>query len=337
MALTNSQYNEVMREYERQQIANRHDRDARVAEAYARVPRLRALDALTASKGAAFARRALEGDPRAGEALREELDTLRTEKETLMREAGYPVDFMELRYRCPDCRDTGFTEGRRCHCFEQARIRILYDQSNIREVLERENFSTLSEDCYDDKQQLQGLGMTQREYMRRVVRQCREFASGFPEHGRNLLFTGGTGVGKTFLANCIAREVIDRYFSVIYLSSQDLFELLSRYKFSREVSEESEESYRHILDCDLLIIDDLGTEVNNTFVSSQLFYCVNERILRQKGTVISTNLSPGMLRDTYSDRTASRIMSNYTAIPLYGGDIRLKRRGFHPDHTRISE
>ena len=114
---------------------------------------------------------------------------------------------------------------------------------------------------------------------------------------------------------------------MICLSSQDLFELLSRYKFSRDVEEDTEENYRHILDCDMLVIDDLGTEVNNTFVSSQLFYCVNERISRGKGTIISTNLSMGMLRDTYSDRVTSRLMSHYTAIPLYGADIRMKIKG----------
>ena len=119
---------------------------------------------------------------------------------------------------------------------------------------------------------------------------------------------------------------MDRYVSVIYLSSPDLFEIFSKYKFGRDGEEDVEESYRYILDCDMLIIDDLGTELNNSFVSSQLFYCINERIGRKKGTIISTNLSMGMLKDTYSDRVTSRIMSNYRVIPLYGADIRMKKR-----------
>ena len=139
------------------------------------------------------------------------------------------------------------------------------------------------------------------------------------------MFTGTTGVGKTFLTNCIAKELIDQGVSVIYFQSQDLFELFSRSKFGREGQEEAEENCRQILDCQLLIIDDLGTELNNSFVSSQLFYCVNERISRGRGTIISTNLSVDMLRDTYSDRVASRIMSHYTMVPLYGADIRIKK------------
>lgn len=121
-------------------------------------------------------------------------------------------------------------------------------------------------------------------------------------------------------------ELVGRFVSVIYLSSHDLFEIFSKYKFSYDTEEEVEDNYRHILDCEMLIIDDLGTEVNNTFVSSQLFYCINERINRGKGTIISTNLSMDALRDTYSDRVTSRLMSHYMTIPLYGGDIRMKKR-----------
>ncbi len=326
MALSNSQYNTVMREYERRQMNSRHDRERRVAEIYANIPQIEELDKNISTLAAACARRVLNGDPEARQQLREELADMREQKETLLRACGYPVDYMEMRYFCPDCRDTGYRDGRRCHCFERARIRILYAQSNIQDVLKRENFGTFSYRYYDDQMKIPGLGMTELEYMKLVAKRCMDFAKGFPHQGQNILFTGSTGVGKTFLTNCIARELIDRYVSVIYLSSQDLFEVFSRYKFSREAEEDVEESYRHILECEMLIIDDLGTEVNNAFVSSQLFYCVNERINRKLGTIISTNLSMDMLRDAYSDRVTSRIMSNYTTIPLYGGDIRMKKR-----------
>ncbi len=327
MALSNSQYNAVMREYEQQQVKNRHEREERIARVYEREPRIRQLDQELSARAAARARQALNGDETAHGRLKEELADLREQKQTLLLAAGFPADYMEMHYRCPDCKDTGYAGGKRCHCFEQARIRILYAQSNVREILSRENFQLLSYAYYDRERLVPGLGMTEYDYMKRVVARCQNFAEGFPEQGKNLLFTGSTGVGKTFLTNCIAKRLIDRYFSVICLSSQDLFELLSRYKFSRDVEENVEENYRHILDCDMLVIDDLGTEVNNTFVSSQLFYCVNERISRGKGTIISTNLSMGMLRDTYSDRVTSRLMSHYTTIPLYGADIRMKIKG----------
>lgn len=331
MALSNSQYNAVMREYEQQQLQNRHDRERRVEEVYGKVPQIRELDQMIGAKAAACARRVLDGDREARQKLREDLADLREQKQVLLAAGGFPPDYMEMRYRCPDCKDTGYVDGRRCHCFERARIGILYAQSNIQEVLDRENFSTFRFDYYDDREPLPGLGMTERAYMRLVVKRCREFAAHYPENGSSILFTGSTGVGKTFLTNCIAKELIDRYMSVLYFSSHDLFETFSRYKFGRDAQEEDREACRHILDCDMLIIDDLGTELNNTFVSSQLFYCVNERINRNKGTIISTNLSMDMLRDAYSDRVTSRIMSSYATIPLYGGDIRMKKRQISRD------
>ncbi|MCI8577400.1 MAG: ATP-binding protein [Lachnospiraceae bacterium] len=329
MALSNSQYNAIMREYEQQQVRNRHDQEARIARVYERIPQIQELDVDTGARAAACARRILGGDAGARHTLREELEDIREQKRILLAAAGFPEDYMELRYRCPDCKDTGYVDGKHCHCFEQARISVLYAQSNIREVLERENFETLSYTYYDDSHVVPGIGVSELEYMKLVIRQCRDFAEHFPDRGKNILFTGSTGVGKTFLTNCIARCLIERYKSVIYLSSQDLFEVLSRYRFGREAEEGVGDTYHYILDCDMLIIDDLGTELNNAFVSSQLFYCINERISRGHGTVISTNLSMGMLRDTYSDRVTSRIMSHYTTIPLYGPDIRLMKNGIN--------
>ena len=161
-----------------------------------------------------------------------------------------------------------------------------------------------------------------------VVRQCREFAQQYPAKGNSILFTGGTGVGKTFLTNCIARKLMDTYHSVIYFSASDLFEVFSRNKFDYDQAEEMKDTYRYILDCDLLIIDDLGTELINTFTASQMFYCVNERLNRNKGTIISTNLTLGELQDAFTERVTSRIMSRYKIIPLIGDDLRLVRRGF---------
>jgi len=159
-----------------------------------------------------------------------------------------------------------------------------------------------------------------------VVTGCREFAADFDRKKENLLFTGSTGVGKTFLTNCIAKELIDSGHSVIYLSAGDLFEVFSRNKFDYDTPEDMRDTYRYILDCDLLIIDDLGTELNNSFTSSQLFYCINERMNMSRSTIISTNLSLKQLRDSYTDRVTSRIM-RYRIIPLYGRDIRVLKRG----------
>ena len=289
MALSNSQYNAVMRGYEERQRLQRRAMEARVREVYSKIPQIQELDRQLSTRAADCARRVLGGDTKAREHLKEELADLKEQKLVLLKSAGFPADYMELRYDCPDCQDTGYVNGKRCHCFERQRLNILYAQSNIEAVLKEENFDHLRFDFYDDTEKVPQLGMTERAYMDVVVRQCREFAQQYPAKGNSILFTGGTGVGKTFLTNCIARKLMDTYHSVIYFSASDLFEVFSRNKFDYDQAEEMKDTYRYILDCDLLIIDDLGTELNNSFTSSQLFYCINERMNMNRSTIISTN------------------------------------------------
>ena len=326
MALSNSQYDAIMREYGRQQIENHHKLEERRQEIYARLPVVRQLEAEIAERSVACAKKLLEGDKSVLDRLKEDLKDLREQKSLIIRAAGYPDDYLELHYRCPDCRDTGLIDGRKCHCFLQAQMKLLHAQSNLEDVLERENFNALSYEYYDDTEILPQLGITNAAYMRRVVAGCREFVRDFDKKHDNLLFTGSTGVGKTFLTNCIARELMDDFHSVIYLTASDLFDVFSRNKFDYDNAEDMKDMYRFILDCDLLIIDDLGTELNNSFTSSQLFYCINERMNMSRSTVTSTNLTLARLRDSYTDRVTSRIMSGYRIIPLYGGDIRLLKK-----------
>lgn len=326
MALSNSQYDAIMREYGRQQLENQHQLEARRNEIYRVIPAVRELEAEIASRSVAGAKRLLAGDTGALAELREELADLREQKAILIRAKGYPEDYLTLHYRCPDCEDTGWRQGRKCHCFLRAQMKLLYAQSNLDHVLDQENFFRLSYDYYDSSEIIPELGLTNADYMRRVVAGCREFAADFDRKKENLLFTGSTGVGKTFLTNCIAKELIDSGHSVIYLSAGDLFEVFSRNKFDYDTPEDMRDTYRYILDCDLLIIDDLGTELNNSFTSSQLFYCINERMNMSRSTIISTNLSLKQLRDSYTDRVTSRIM-RYRIIPLYGRDIRVLKRG----------
>ena len=326
MALSNSQYDAIMREYGRQQIENHHKLEERRQEIYARLPVVRQLEAEIAERSVACAKKLLEGDKSVLDRLKEDLKDLREQKSLIIRAAGYPDDYLELHYRCPDCRDTGLIDGRKCHCFLQAQMKLLHAQSNLDDVLERENFNALSYEYYDDTEILPQLGITNAAYMRRVVAGCREFVRDFDKKHDNLLFTGSTGVGKTFLTNCIARELMDDFHSVIYLTASDLFDVFSRNKFDYDNAEDMKDMYRFILDCDLLIIDDLGTELNNSFTSSQLFYCINERMNMSRSTIISTNLTLARLRDSYTDRVTSRIMSGYRIIPLYGGDIRLLKK-----------
>ncbi|MEY8337608.1 ATP-binding protein [Lachnospiraceae bacterium 62-35] len=326
MALSNSQYDSIIRDYQKQQLQNKHQQDERVACVYKKIPVIRELDDSISTAAVKWARRLLDGDQGALKVMREELADLREQKELLLKANGFPSDYMEMRYRCPDCKDTGYRDGTKCHCFRQAQMKLLYAQSNIEEIVSRENFDTFSYRYFDDTARILETGETEAEHMREVVKLCCQFIDGFKDEKGNILFTGTTGVGKTFLTNCIARELMEQYYSVIYLSANDLFDVFSKNKFSYQDEDGIRDIYDYILDCDLLIIDDLGTELNNSFTSSQLFYCINERLIRKKGTIISTNLSLNMLQDLYTDRVASRIMSNYRMIPLYGEDIRIKKR-----------
>ncbi len=202
-------------------------------------------------------------------------------------------------------------------------IDTVYAQSNIRGVLARENFDTFSYDYYSDEDISTTTGLSSLTTAQNAVRECRNFIKDFDSRHGNLLIYGKTGVGKTFLSNCVAKELLEKGRSVIYFTAFQLFDILSRGVFDKDA--DAIAAHQNIFDCDLLVIDDLGTELSNAFTTSQLFLCVNERLLRSKSTIISTNLSVGMLRDTYSDRVTSRIMSHYATIPLYGGDIRMKK------------
>ena len=324
MSLNNSQYNAIMRIYNQRQFQDKYEQDQRREEVYQKVPQIRQIEDEISSQAVRCARKLLDGDTNAKEELKQHIEDLREQKEVLLSAFGFPADYMEMHYACPECQDTGYVDGRKCRCFKKEEIRLLYSQSNIEEVLLRENFDSFSYEYYDDRVVIPEIQMTVADYMRQVHTWCKEYVENFEKKGGNLIFTGSTGVGKTFLTTCIAKALIDQYQSVIYLSSNDLFDVFSKNKFHYDTEEEMKDMYQYILDCDLLIIDDLGTELNNTFVSSQLFYCINERLLRKKSTIISTNLSMTMLRDTYSDRISSRIISQYSIIPLYGDDIRTK-------------
>ena len=157
-----------------------------------------------------------------------------------------------------------------------------------------------------------------------ALKSCHEFVDTFGEEFRNLLLYGDTGVGKTFLSHCIAKELLEHSFSVIYFTAAQLFDIFARSTFRRE--EEAGVDCQHIYSCDLLIIDDLGTEMSNSFTNSQLFICLNERILRKKPTLISTNLSLEDLKNIYSERIFSRITSSYTVLRLTGDDIRIQKK-----------
>lgn len=328
MSLSNSQYDELMRTYEQRQLDNEHALRKRYEKACSVIPKLPVIDDYISSASIRQARSLLDGKTSALQELKEEIRRLSQEKHSLLRSNGFPNDYLDLHYTCPDCKDTGYIGTNKCHCFQKAIVDLLYTQSNLQEVLEKENFSTFSLDYYSSNHRDPLTGRSSLEAVQTALHICHEFVDTFSEDFRNILLYGDTGVGKTFLSHCIAKEVMDRSYSVIYFSASRLFDVLAKNMFGKK-EEETDDSLDYIYNCDLLIIDDLGTELANTFTTSQLFSCLNERILRQRSTIISTNLALDDIKTIYSERIFSRISSHYTMLRLTGDDIRIQKKLLH--------
>lgn len=325
MSISNSQYNAIMREYEKIRSDARWDLQKRKAQVYKKIPYMKELD----SRPAALALEKYKSIMRGGDAdeldkFSAEIDDIKNKKQLLLKKNGFPEDYMQMHYICGECLDTGFKEGKKCRCFKKKMNKLLYSQSNMDNILKKENFNTFSFEYFDDKNIIPGVGMTQKQYMSKVFDICKKFSDDFPDSGENILFTGSTGVGKTFLSHCIAKELLDRNYSVIYMSSTDFFDRAGKAKFDTEPENDEQQLNEDFSQTDMLIIDDLGTELVNNFTISHFFYIINRRMSLGKSTVISTNLSMKMLRDTYSERITSRISGLYTVLPLYGSDLRRK-------------
>lgn len=317
MPLTNSQYDAIMRSYEEKQRAARHRLETNTETVYKKIPAYEELDHQVAAISIEQGRKLLSGNENALPELRLRLKELSQKRTALLRENGFPDDYLSPVYECEQCHDTGYISNRKCSCFRAAEINLIYEQSHIKNMLMTENFNALSYEYYAGEDL---------EKFTKAVQICQNFVKSFNKDYRNLFFYGTVGTGKSFLSCCVAKELIDHGNLVIYFSASQLFDILSKSTFDKDSREASSGISDDICDCDLLIIDDLGTELTNSFVSSQLFSCLNNRHLRKKATIITTNLSLGELRDRYSDRIFSRITSNYDICKLTGRDIRMQKK-----------
>jgi DNA replication protein DnaC len=259
--------------------------------------------------------------------IREEIEGLKSRKKQIYNKHRIPENYTEIDYECKDCSDTGYTkDGKKCKCFNRQIIKELYNMSNMVHMLNRENFDKFDINVFSSEQYSNEV-LTPKQNMYNVLETCEDFCSSFDKGLMNLLFYGGTGLGKTFMCNCIAKALIDTGKAVLYQTSFNLFEIIENHKFNKLTeTEENKMNYGMIFDCDLLIIDDLGTELNNSFTNSELFNIINERLISEKKTIISTNLSFDQLAETYSDRIMSRVFNNFMPIKFYGKDLRWESR-----------
>ncbi len=314
MALTNTQYDAIQREYDAIQLKNRHLLEKRREEVYAICPEYAEASREVSSLSVSYGRRILAEEPGALENYQKELNALSQKKTALLTGHGFPADYLDAIFDCPACQDTGYINGVRCHCLQQRIINILYEQSNLKELLEAENFSVLSYEYYT------GEDLTN---YKKAVESSLSFIKNFHCEYNNLLFFGTVGTGKSFLSKCIAKEILEQGYSVMYFSAIGLFNMLAQYSFDTNNKEILYKTYEDLYNCDLVIIDDLGTELTNSFTNSQFFSFINERHLRNKSTIINTNLGVEELKNRYSERILSRLASSFIFRKITGPDIRL--------------
>ncbi len=341
MGITNEQYDALMRVYEKRRTDNHHVEEERRRIAREAVPELTELDRAVASLSAQHVKSRLQKDtekeggiskaPSFSELLRKAGGGMMPDekRKLILKEHSFPADYLEPVYTCPLCRDTGWIDGRHCSCFDREVVRLFYTQSGLREVLERENFDTFDLSYYPEDLKDPKSAKSARQIMTQALATCRRFASGYGQTPEKdfLLLSGATGLGKTFLTHCIAKELIDNSHSVIYYSAGELFDKMADRKFQRDPETDTDlPGDEYLTGCDLLIIDDLGTELVNSFVGSAFFQLLNARISKGRGIVISTNLSPREIGQIYSDRISSRITEHFTLIRVFGEDIRIRKR-----------
>ncbi len=325
MGYNKSNFKRIREEYESRQFAAQNEADARRAELYGVLPELRELDARLSSFGLRIMEAALGGGDTdaAVAALRAENETVMAARAELLRKNGYPADYTQPQYECEKCHDTGYVGIRMCACMRRRLIEAGLESSGMGALMRTQSFENFSTDYYKKNPK-------EHQIMSRNFHAMRQYAEGFTmSEGKpapkSLLFMGGTGLGKTHLSTAVARVVIERGYDVYYNSAVGMISDFEYRRFGAGLAQSDGDDTARYTECDLLIIDDLGTEVVNQFTLSCLYHVVNTRLNLGKPTLISTNLTSAELRKTYNDRIASRLLAEFVLIPFYGTDVRRQK------------
>lgn len=331
----NSVLSALLKKYEQKRLFAEKDLEVRKNKLYFENPRLQDIDDELTRVGISTAKAIIMSNSKELlDELNEKVDILKNEKYQILKNLNLPDDYLTPNYSCKLCDDTGYITNVKktvmCSCLKQELYNIKYNKSNIAN-LETQNFNNFSLEKYSDvvDKQKYNSDISPRENISLIKDICMNFINNFDDPDeKNLLFTGNTGLGKTFLSSCIAREMIDRDKTVLYQTAPIMLDTILDYKFNKNAS--SDETYKNLLDVDLLIIDDLGTESLNNIKFTELFNIINTRLLNQNNkclkTIISTNLSLPILNKTYGERITSRLIGNYNICRFFGDDIRFTNR-----------
>ncbi len=319
MAFNKDNYKRIREEYNNKYEIARSSANARKGELYEKFPEIREIDAALAKTGPAIFAAAMKGKS----GLEERLAEIRRENESL-REArakflvahGYSADYTEVRYECEKCSDSGFVDGVMCSCMREKLVRAGLESSGFGKLIETQSFESFSLDYYKKSADTYNK-------MKYVYDALREYAESFDARsGDSIIMFGATGLGKTHLSSAVARRIIERGYDVQYVSIIKLISDFEHDRFRRDGEGDRIERY---YDCDLLIIDDLGCEMSNQFTVSCIYDIINMRINNNKSTIVSTNLTPGELREKYWDRITSRLLGEYRVLLFVGNDVRAQK------------
>lgn len=319
MGYNRDNYKRIREEYQTKYLRAREAADARRMELHSRFPAIAEMDRALSATGLEIMRVTLEG----GEDRERKLAEIR-ERNQLLQEAraeylmanGYPRDYSAIRYECEQCADSGYIDGKMCACMRRALTLAGYESSGIADLLRNQTFESFSLEYYRND------SMTY-DRMAHNLKVMRRYADEFSaDRMSNLLLMGSTGLGKTHLSSAVARAVIDRGFDVQYVTAVEMLADFEYQRFGSSITGDEGENVSRYYDCDLLIIDDLGTEVINQFTLSCIYNVINIRLTRKKSTVISTNFSQKELREKYWDRVTSRLFGEYLPLIFVGTDVR---------------
>ena len=317
MAYNKQNYQRVREIYQTKYLLALDEAARRTDEVHRKSPELRALDRTLSQTAIKIAMAALG----TGEEYKEKLAAVEKEnlalqarRAEILVEMGYPADYTVPPYECKKCNDRGFAGTKMCECMRRDLVLAAFESSGIGALLRTQGFDTFSLEYYPAGEE--------RELMGRNLALLREYAEGFSVQSDSLIFCGATGLGKTHLSTALARRVIERGFDVYYTTALQMFGDFEHARFGTEMGMESVVSLDRYTNCELLILDDLGTEVSNQFTNSCLYMVLNERINKGLPTVISTNLSGKEIKARYNDRIASRILGDFKPFLFVGTDVR---------------
>ncbi len=254
--------------------------------------------------------------------IKKDIEAIKLRKAKYLKDEKINFDFNNISYHCNKCKDTGFINDKKCSCYLKIFSKEVSDFLGLTKIFSTENFNKLDLEILDENI-LNKEKLSQRENYEIILKDVKSFLKSFNTTNKSFVFTGGVGLGKSFLCNCITKYLLDRGHLVILKTANEIIDDISFYKFNQNKTYELKDNYMMILNCDLLIIDDLGVEHNNSFSEAEIYNIINHRIKTKKSTIISTNLSTKDISN-YSARISSRLFGHFKFYSFLGRDLRLK-------------